>query len=208
VISLLRPTEVPMIRGVVVMTVVLVASLARASTYEVGPGKPLANVGDVPWEALNAGDTVLIYARPTPYREKWVISRAGTAIAPITVRGIPDANGTLPVISGENATTRLQLDYTNESRGVIKIGTASPDVLPQYIVIESLDVRSARPGYVFTDDAGTAGVAYNSNAAAIYVERGQHITIRGCMMHDAGNGLFVGIFNGDTQDILVDGNYL
>lgn len=197
-----------MVRGCIVGLVLLLASLAHATTYEVGPGKPLANVGDVPWEALNAGDTVLIYARPTPYREKWVISRAGTANAPITVRGVQDAGGNLPVISGDNATTRLQLDYTNESRGVIKIGTASPDVLPQYIVIENLDVRSARPGYTFTDDTGTAGVAYGANAAAIYVERAQHLTIRGCTLHDAGNGLFVGIFNGDTQDVLVDGNYI
>ncbi len=200
--------RVPIVPTVVLSIVVLVAPLAHATTYEVGPGKPLANVGDVPWESLNAGDTVLIYARPTPYREKWVISRAGTAVAPITVRGIADASGNLPVISGDNATTRLQLDYTNEVRGVIKIGTANPDVLPQYIVLESLDVRSARPGYTFTDDAGTPGVAYNANAAAIYVERGQHITIRGCTIHDSGNGLFIGIYNGDTQDILVDGNYL
>src|SRR5262245_27726401 len=99
-------------RAGVVGVVLLLASVAGATTYEVGPGKPLANVGDVPWEALNAGDTVLIYARPTPYREKWVISRAGTALAPITVRGIADAGGNLPVISGDNATTRLALDYT------------------------------------------------------------------------------------------------
>lgn len=197
-----------MIRSCTVAMVVLVASIAQATTYEVGPGKPLANVGDVPWEALAAGDTVLIHARPMPYREKWVISRAGTASAPITVRGVPDASGNLPVISGDGATTRLQLDYTNEVRGVIKIGTASPDVLPQYIVVENLDVRSARPGYTFTDDAGTAGVAYAANAAAIYVERGQHLIIRGCTLHDAGNGLFIGIFNGDTQDVLVDGNYI
>jgi hypothetical protein len=197
------------VNGHVVWLALLLAAPAHAATtYEVGPGKALANVGDVPWEALNAGDTVLIYARPTPYREKWVISRAGTASAPITVRGVADAGGNLPVISGDGATTRLQLDYTNESRGVIKIGTASPDVLPQYIVLESLDVRSARPGYTFTDDTGMAGVAYNANAASIYVERGQHITIRNCTIHDSGNGLFVGIFNGDTQDVLVDGNYL
>src|SRR4029079_9705922 len=160
------------------------------------------------WESLAAGDTVLIYARPTPYREKWVISRAGTAAQPITVRGVADASGNLPVISGDGATTRLQLDYTNESRGVIKIGTASPDVLPQYVVIENLEVRSAKPGYVFTDDAGSAVVAYNANAAAIYVDRGQHLTVRGCTLHDAGNGLFIGIFNGDTQDVLVERNYI
>jgi len=195
-------------RGALAVVLVLVATAAHATLYEVGPGKPLTNVGDVPWESLVAGDTVQIYARATPYREKWVISRAGTAAQPITVRGIPDGSGNLPVISGDGATTRLQLDYTNEQRGLLKIGTASPDVLPQYIVIENLDLQSAKPGYTFTDDAGNAGVAYVANAAAIYVERGQHIIIRGCKLHDAGNGLFVGIYNGDTRDVLVEKNYI
>src|SRR5262249_35544192 len=79
---IVRP--VAFLRACAVVMGVWSASIAHATTYEVGPGKPLANIGDVPWEALNAGDTVLIYARPTPYREKWVISRAGTAAAPIT----------------------------------------------------------------------------------------------------------------------------
>jgi len=66
------------------------AASAHATVYDVGPGQPLANVGDVPWESLAAGDTVQIHWRATPYREKWVISRAGTAAQPITVRGIAD----------------------------------------------------------------------------------------------------------------------
>jgi hypothetical protein len=136
------------------------------------------------------------------------VSRAGTAAQPITIRGIPNGSGELPVISGDAATTRLQLDYTNEQRGLLKIGTASPNVLPQYIVVENLELRSAKPGYTFTDDGGNAGVPYAANAAAIYVERGRHITIRGCTLHDAGNGLFIGIYDGDTQDVLVEKNYL
>jgi len=181
------------------------------TTYEVGPGKVLTAIGAVPWETLAAGDTVLIYAKPNldPYREKWVIARTGTAALPITVRGIADASGNLPVISGESATTRLQLDYTNESRGLIKIGTSNNagSALPAFIVIENLDLTSARMPYTFTDDAGVAA-AYVDNAAAIYIERGQNITIRNCRIHDSGNGLFVGIYNGETQNILVDGNYI
>ncbi len=95
---------------------------AVAVTYEVGPGKPYANIGDVPWESLQPGDTVLIYYRSTPYKEKWVICRQGTAAAPITVRGVLGPNGELPVIDGNGATTRLALDYWSEARGVIKSG--------------------------------------------------------------------------------------
>src|SRR5205085_11016799 len=57
---------------------------ALAATYEVGPGKAYVNIGDVPWESLQPSDTVLIYWRSTPYKEKWVICRQGTASAPIT----------------------------------------------------------------------------------------------------------------------------
>ena len=68
---------------------------------------------------------MLIHWRAAPYREKWVICRAGTASAPIIVRGVPDpATGALPVIDGDGAATRSQLNYWNEARGVIKIGGA------------------------------------------------------------------------------------
>ena len=45
--------------------------------------------------------------RPTPYREKWVISRVGHGgAADHRPRRSPDASGNLPVISGDGATTR------------------------------------------------------------------------------------------------------
>lgn len=33
---------------------------AATTTYEVGPGKPYASIGAVPWASLLSGDTVLI----------------------------------------------------------------------------------------------------------------------------------------------------
>src|SRR5262249_51781586 len=146
-------------------------SAAVATTYEVGPGKPYANIGDVPWESLQPGATVLIYYRVTPYKEKWVICRQGTAVAPITVRGVLGPNGELPVIDGNGATTRLALDYWSEARGVIKIGGANipADTMPRYITIENLDIRSARTPNTFTDDSGVTQ-SYSANASSIYVE--------------------------------------
>ena len=117
------------------------AAPALAATYEVGPGKTYATPSDVPWESLGAGDTVLIYWRSTPYKDKWVICRQGQAGAPITVRGVPGTGGERPVIDGIDAVTRAQLNYWNEERGLLKIGGANTpaDVMPQYIVIESLE---------------------------------------------------------------------
>ena len=52
------------ILGAMVLAVVALlaaAGTAQATLYEVGPDKPYANIGDVPWESIWAGDTVLIY---------------------------------------------------------------------------------------------------------------------------------------------------
>lgn len=114
--------------------------------YDVGPGRPYADPSAVPWESLQPGSLVRIHHRNQPYAHKWVIAVAGTAPAPIVVRGVSN-NGRLPVITGDNAVTRLELDFWNENRSVIKIGGASrPSQIPAHIIIENLEIRSARPG--------------------------------------------------------------
>lgn len=185
------------------------AAALGAATYDVGPGQPLATIGAVPWSTLAPGDLVRIHWQAQPYREKWVLNRRGTAALPIVVSGVPGPGGALPVISGENATTPAPLNFWNEDRGVLKIGGSNVPVdgLPAYLVIENLEFRSARPPYSFTDDGG-ATRTYSTNAAAIYVEKAEHLVIRGCTLRDAGNGLFVSAFDGDTQDIWIEGNYI
>ncbi len=101
---------------------------AWATTYEVGPGKPNESIGAVPWAALQPGDTVLIYWRTQPYKEKWVICRQGTAAAPITVRGVAGPSGELPVIDGNGAVTAPGLNYWSEARGSSK--SAARTLLP------------------------------------------------------------------------------
>ena len=101
------------------------SAFAEALTYRVGPGQTYPEIGNVPWESLNPGDVVEIQWRTSPYRSKWVIARAGTSAQPIVVRGIPNESGQRPVISGDGASTRTQLNYCNEDRCVIKIGGSS-----------------------------------------------------------------------------------
>ncbi|MCZ6632549.1 MAG: right-handed parallel beta-helix repeat-containing protein [bacterium] len=176
-----------------------------AEHYEVGPQKPLQQIGDVPWESLGAGDTIFIHARPEPYREKWVICRQGTATHPIVVRGIPDPNGRLPVIDGRNATTRKTLNFWNEKRGVIKIGGANvpSDTMPRHIIIENLDIRSGRPPFTFTGRDGQT--EYAKNCAAIFLEKGEHITLRNCILRDSGNGFFCA---SQSSNVLVERCYI
>ncbi len=172
------------------------AGSAHATLYEVGPSAPYANIGDVPIESLKAGDTVLIHARSTPYREKFGIVGKGTAASPITVRGVRDANGVRPRLIGENATTRLALDYPSDTRGVINIYEAS------YVVIEGLDISRARGS--FKDDNGNSAT-FQDNASTIYLQSGSHITIRDCIMSGSGNGFFS---TSSSSDVVLEGNYL
>ena len=187
----------------------MISTFCCALDYNVGPEQANTAIGDVPWESLNPGDRVYIHWRSDNYKEKWVIGRSGTAGEPIIVSGVPGPQGQLPVIDGNNATTRGALDYWNERRGLIKLGgsNAPPDSIPSHIIIEKLDLRSARPPFTFFNSDG-GQEEYSTNAASIYVEVGQHITIRNCVIHDSGNGIFIGARGGDTQNILIESNYI
>jgi hypothetical protein len=187
----------------VLLLLVWLAGLTQveAAVYEVGPGKALSEVEAVPWETLNAGDTVKIHWRPEAYHSKWVICRQGEKDKPILIQGVPDSSGRLPVIDGRDAVTRKELNFWGETRAVIKIGGANKpaDTMPQHIVVENLEIRSARPPYAFTGRKGQT--VYDKNAASIFIEKGEHITIRNCVMHDSGNGFFTSY---QAKDILIE----
>ncbi|MBW1982956.1 MAG: right-handed parallel beta-helix repeat-containing protein [Deltaproteobacteria bacterium] len=184
------------------LSILCLPLFAFSATYEVGPGKGYANIGDVPWENMEAGDQVLIYWRQEPYTEKWVIAVQGTEQQPFKVQGVASDSGQLPVIDGRNATTRSQINFWNEGRGVIKIGGANiPAVAePTWIILENLDIRSGRTPYKFTGRDGLT--SYAENAASVYMETGQNITIRNCILHDSGNGLFI---SHAARNILIEG---
>jgi len=184
------------------------AGLADGAIYEVGPGKTYASIGAAPLSTLQPGDTVRIYTRSTPYKEKFVLCRQGTAAAPITISGVPGPGGELPIIEGIGALTAPGQNYWSENRGIVKIGGANfpPDTMPSYIVIENLEIRGARSSYSFTDDGG-ATVSYGANASTIYVEKCEHCTFRNNILHDAGNILFVASSDAAvSRNIVVEGN--
>ena len=199
------------ITGLLLVALSLFVGAARteAATYIVGPGQTYLTPSAVPWESLQPGDLVLINWRSTPYTDKWVICRQGTEAQPIVVRGVPGAGRRAARSSRGKARRRgWQLDYWGEQRAVIKIGGASipADTMPRYITIENLDVRAARPPYTFIDDGGGTQ-SYVNNAAAIWIEKGEHIVVRGNDLHDTGNGIFVSSAEPNiSRDILIEGN--
>ena len=138
----------------------------------------------------------------------------GTQSAPVTIRGVPGPNGERPILDGNGATTRAQLNYPSRVRGVIKIGASvvpfanGTTDMPQWIVIENLEIRGAHNPNTFTGP-DRRHRTYTSPASAIYVEFGENITVRNCDMNNNGNGFFV--FSSDTiasRNILVEGNYI
>ena len=174
--------------------------------YEVGEGLAYEDPCVVPWESLAPDSLVRIHYRAEPYTCKWVINTAATEDSPVVVLGVP-AGDELPVISGDGAVARQELDYWNEDRSVIKVGGSSlpnEEVVPSYIYIERLSVRSARAPYTFTDEGGSQDT-YTDSASAIHVEVGAHITIRDCELHDSANGFFAGH---QASDLLLHGNYI
>jgi hypothetical protein len=180
-----------------------------SSDYHVGENEVLATISEVPWAILQAGDRVYIHWKNTSYKEKWVINRQGTVDNRIEIIGVNGPNGEQAVIDGEDALTVENVNFWNESRGVIKIGGSNTpaDGLPSYITIENLEIKSGRPAYQFTNDNG--GIEnYSSNAAAIYVEKAANLIIRNCTLHDSGNGLFIGANGGQTENILIENNYI
>lgn len=187
--------------------------VGQGTDYQVGPGKAYENIGDVPFESLVAGDTVRIFWREQSYHEKMMIGGVGTGEQPIRVCGVAGPQGQLPVIDGQNATTRPTLDFPflgHQARGLVIVGHpyAKPfEEQPSHILIEALEIRNASPEMSFTDKAGVTQ-PYSGMAAGIFVQRADDLTIRGCDIHDNNNGVFMGTGGGVEMShrVLVEGN--
>lgn len=176
------------------------------TVIDVGPGLDYEEPHLVPWDQVSGSTLVRIHTREEPYRSKWVITTVATEQAPLVVTGICE-NGERPVITGDNARTLSGLYYLNEGRSVVKVGnyTGEDDTyIPAHVFIENLDIRSCRSPYIFTDRYG-AEHTYASSAAAVHIEEGDTITIRGCGLHDSANGLFTSHL---TNNILISGNHI
>lgn len=183
---------------------------------EVGPGLALATLSDVPWESLGPGDTVRVHAKAEPYRDKILLSQSGSAEAPIRICGIAGPKGERPVVDGDGAKTRKTPVYTYEpqqDRGVLIVSLDKDDrygFKPSHIVIEGLEVRNAHPDHGYTGQAGDKRT-FLPLAAGIFIERGEDIVVRDCIIRDNGNGFFVA--SGDdearlSRRITFEGNYV
>lgn len=188
----------------------------KGTLYPVGEGKTYRKIGDVPWGRLRAGDEVRIHWKKEPYREKILISERGTKEFPIRVVGVPGPDGQLPVLDAENATTGKTIEFVyagTQDRGLVIVSPSKGyrwGFIPGYIHIEGLELRNAAKPHKFTDNKGQTR-SYKDNTAGIFIERGEHIVVRGCTITGCGNGFFVasgGTKELQSRDILMEGCYL
>ena len=188
---------------------------SASATYDVGPAYANQTLASVPWSTLQPGDVVNIHWRPQPYKEHILLSQSGTAAQHIVVHGVPDpATGQLPVLDSDGAVEAANINYCYAGlygNGAVMVspraGFAWP-YIPSYIDIENLKIVHARMPYSFTAPDGSAQ-NYARFTAAINVERGQNITIRGCELTDNALGLFVNSKYGAqalSANILVEHN--
>lgn len=193
----------------------LVAQLVAAAecpgrVFDVGPASGLQSIASVPWRTLKPCDQVAIHWRPEPYREKWVINSSGRPDAWIIVRGVPGPKGEKPVIDGNGAVTPPGLSATNEERGLVKIGLASHSrsASASYVTVEGLELRGASPDNWFTASDGSRR-RYADNAASVFIDAAENVGIRDCIIHDSGNGIFVGSLPGKaTREIEISRNLI
>jgi hypothetical protein len=193
------------------------AGTGTPKTYDIGPGKTYANIRDLDWSKLGPGDTVNIHFKPGGYRELLQISTRGTANAWITINGVPDpATGALPIIDGANAVLAPQFNSFYppiNGWGVILVGPRPGYVggyKPGYIRIQNLQLQHAYSTYQFTDVDGSVK-AYEGHAAGVYLTRADHVTIKGCVLTDNGQGVFGAGQSGYDRlmsDITLDSNHI
>ena len=191
-----------------IFIIFLLVSL-RAETYSVGPSQDYNDLGAVPWLTLVPGDTVLIHWRDEPYASKIFVRVSGTAENPIVIKGLPNDEGELPVITGQNATTNAQFagyfssEWT-EDLGLFLIhrnNNVPPyddeSYKPKHLIFEYLELTGVKPENTFTDQFGNTR-NYNSFSSAIHALESDNLTIRHCRIHDNAQGIFTNS-NGNTE---------
>lgn len=140
------------------------------NVLEVGPGKTYLEIHDIPLSLVVKNTLIKIYYRPEPYRTQVFVDVVGNANEKVRFQGIPNQNGTLPVISFINATTwGNTIDPTLQSGSAFVVfGTWSNK--PAYIDIVNLHIM----------DGTYAGVW----------AKGDHISVKGCILENTTNGVF------------------
>ncbi len=193
-------------------------SAGSAATYHIGPGQTyttfaafFAAVG-----SAGPGPGSTIYVHYATYNVKFNIDWRGLASARITIEGVPDGSGNLPVIDFYNAVTPPGLQpgnsYVFQSlSGILfhRLGNV-PGHTPGYVTLKNLELTHSGPsgGTCVAADGTTIG--YGTWPNAIYVVGGDYIRIENCDINGGACGIFAadaGQCTRQIHDIEMIGNW-
>lgn len=178
-----------------------------------------AEMDSVPWSRLSSGDTVRIH--PGVYHRQIALSSSGTASQPIRICGVADKAGKLPELNGLQSKAVPASLYgrgggnLQGAAGVLIYRYDAPywggATYPQHIIIEGLKISGFNKDNSFTDVTSGQVKPFGKATAAIRVQHGAHITLRGNDISQCGNGIFSmskdGIESRITRNLLIEGNY-
>ena len=180
------------------------------------------------WNTLVAGDVVCIYGKSSPYAERLVLTRSGSAAAPIRIVGVVQ-NGYEPVLTGKSATTAAAFNYganiaQNYEDGEVSITGLIYGTPVSYLNVEGLTIQGATTAEVGGTAASptystnsysdpninsNAPGAWGCGAAGVNIIRADHISLIHNRIKDNDNGIFVNSNNGNTSsNILVSYNHI
>ena len=136
---------------------------------------------------------------------------------------MPDpTTGALPILDGTNAVTAAQWNthyLPLEDLSLVLIGTradqTSTGYSPGYFNLQNLEIRngySGDPGTTrtYTANDGSTRAYATGSVCGIYIEKGDHITIKGSGIHGNNEGIF-GAGQGDQrnlEELTLDSNYI
>ncbi len=185
--------------------------------YQVGPNKAYKKLSDINWDNLKAGDSVRIFYKPTPYKEKIVIRTSGTKEKPLRICGVAGVGGERPILDGDGAVNDPDDSsaYTQykpmEGLAMIMIYNRDYETKDSYITIDGLHIKNAKKGFSYKRVNGDSD-EYEDGAACIRIQAGDNIIIRNNELENCGNGIFTMAQGYNeahlTRNLLIEGNYL
>lgn len=207
-----------LIRNIVFL--LAIPSLSWSADYHIGAGQTYANIAAFDWRSLTAGDHVYIHSGT--YKEMIWLSRSGTAENPIVIEGVPDGEGNLPVLDGDDMVIPPAYDghlseydlgggKLSQGYGMVFFHWSIQDAFgsdPQYITVKNFEIKNTTPElYTFTNSNGAVQIYPSSNAGA-YVKTGQHITLENLVIHNVGNGIDSQGVDEMVRDLVIRGCWI
>lgn len=174
------------------------------SVYDVGPDQDYPSPCDIPWASLQGGALVRIHWQQEPYRCKLAITTDAYENHPLVVMGVPAEDGSLPVITGEDAVTPDDLDSLSQETWVVQIGGSAQGDVAAWVWLQDLAITGARPENSFTELNG-ATTHYTNNAAALRIAQGHNLHLMGLELYGSHTGLFI---EAGSEDIVVSSSWL